>query len=121
MTKRGPWTTLKEEIRYETPWIRVTHHDILDPSGREGIYGTVHFKNLAIGVVPLDDELNTWIAITRSVFYNSNNEGKNVLVALKADGNTNYSKVSLVIRTFQAQQPPVSRFKMITDLEKSRM
>lgn len=61
MTKRGPWTTLKEEVRYDTPWISVSHHDILDPSGREGIYGVVHFKNLAIGVVPLDKDLNTWI------------------------------------------------------------
>lgn len=61
MIKRGPWTTLKEEVRYETPWISVSHHDILDPSGQQGIYGTVHFKNLAIGVVPLDEELNTWI------------------------------------------------------------
>ena len=61
MKKRGPWTSVKEEVRYETPWISVTHHDIIDPSGREGIYGTVHFKNLAIGVVPLDEDLNTWI------------------------------------------------------------
>lgn len=61
MRKRGPWTTLNEEVRYESPWIRVTHHDIIDPSGREGIYGTVHFKNLAIGVVALDEYLNTWI------------------------------------------------------------
>lgn len=61
MIKRGPWTTLNEEVRYETPWIRVTHHDILDPSGRQGIYGTVHFKNIAIGVLPLDQDLNTWI------------------------------------------------------------
>ena len=61
MKKRGPWTSVKEEVRYETPWIRITHHDIIDPSGREGIYGTVHFKNLAIGVVPLDEDLNTWI------------------------------------------------------------
>ncbi len=52
---------MKEEVRYETPWIRITHHDIIDPSGREGIYGTIHFKNLAIGVVPLDEDLNTWI------------------------------------------------------------
>ncbi|HNA34418.1 MAG TPA: NUDIX hydrolase, partial [Flavobacteriales bacterium] len=42
-------------------WIRVTHHDILDPSGQQGIYGTIHFKNLAIGAIPLDDDLNTWI------------------------------------------------------------
>ncbi len=61
MNKRGPWTTLKEELRYETPWIAVSHHEILDPSGAQGIYGVVHFKNLAIGIVPLDEELNTWI------------------------------------------------------------
>lgn len=52
---------MKQEVRYDTPWISVTHHDIIDPSGRQGIYGTVHFKNLAIGVVPLDEEMNTWI------------------------------------------------------------
>lgn len=61
MKERGPWRTLNEELRYETPWIAVSHHDILDPSGRPGIYGVVHFKNLAIGVVPLDPDLNTWI------------------------------------------------------------
>jgi ADP-ribose pyrophosphatase len=61
MTKRGPWTTLNEELRYETPWISVTHHDIIDPSGRAGIYGVIHFKNIAIGVLPLDAEMNTWI------------------------------------------------------------
>ncbi len=61
MEKRGPWTTLNEELVYQTPWIAVTHHDVLDPSGKQGIYGTIHFKNVAIGIVPLDDELNTWI------------------------------------------------------------
>jgi ADP-ribose pyrophosphatase len=61
MIERGPWKTLKEEQVYETPWIAVTHHDVLDPSGRQGIYGTIHFKNIAVGIVPLDDDLNTWI------------------------------------------------------------
>jgi len=61
MKQRGPWRTVKEELRYETPWIAVNHHDIIDPSGRNGIYGVVHFKNLAIGIVPLDEEGNTWI------------------------------------------------------------
>lgn len=61
MTKRGPWTTLNEELRYETPWIAVSHHDILDPSGAQGIYGVIHFKNIALGIVPLDEEMNTWI------------------------------------------------------------
>lgn len=61
MQKRNPWKTLKIEERYSTPWISVSHHDVIDPSGAEGIYGVVHFKNLAVGIVPLDDELNTWI------------------------------------------------------------
>lgn len=61
MEQRGPWKKLKEEERYVTPWISVSHHDIIDPSGREGIYGVVHFKNLAVGIIPLDDEGNTWI------------------------------------------------------------
>jgi 8-oxo-dGTP pyrophosphatase MutT (NUDIX family) len=29
--------------------------------GWQGIYGTVHFKNIAIGILPLDEHLNTWL------------------------------------------------------------
>lgn len=32
-----------------------------NPSGNPGIYGKVHYKNIAIGVLPLDDELNTYL------------------------------------------------------------
>ena len=61
MEERGPWKTLKVEERYATPWLSVSHHDVIDPSGTPGIYGVVHFKNIAVGIVPLDEELNTWI------------------------------------------------------------
>jgi 8-oxo-dGTP pyrophosphatase MutT (NUDIX family) len=61
MQQRGPWKTLSVEERYSTPWISVSHHEIIDPSGRPGIYGVVHFKNLAVGIIPLDAEGNTWI------------------------------------------------------------
>jgi 8-oxo-dGTP pyrophosphatase MutT (NUDIX family) len=61
MEERGPWKTLSVEERYSTPWIAVSHHEVLDPSGTPGIYGVVHFKNLAVGIVPLDEDLNTWI------------------------------------------------------------
>ena len=53
MQERNPWKTLKIEERYSTPWISVSHHDVIDPSGAEGIYGVVHFKNLAVGIVRL--------------------------------------------------------------------
>lgn len=61
MEERGPWKTLRIEERYATPWISVSHHDVIDPSGQEGIYGVIHFKNLAVGIIPLDEALNTWI------------------------------------------------------------
>ncbi len=61
MEERGPWRTISVEERYSTPWIAVSHHEVIDPSGRPGIYGVIHFKNLAVGIVPLDAEFNTWI------------------------------------------------------------
>lgn len=57
----NPWNTLSSETVYENPWIKVEHHDVINPSGNEGIYGTVHFKNLAVGVLALDDEMNTYL------------------------------------------------------------
>jgi ADP-ribose pyrophosphatase len=34
---------------------------VLNPKGGKGIYGVIHFKNLALGVIALDDELNTYL------------------------------------------------------------
>lgn len=58
---KNPWTTLSEEVKYENPWIKVEEHKVLNPAGNPGIYGKVHFKNLAIGIIPLDENNNTWI------------------------------------------------------------
>ncbi len=57
----NPWTILQRETRYENPWIKLDHFDVLNPSGGKGIYGKVHFKNVAVGVFPLDEDLNTWL------------------------------------------------------------
>lgn len=57
----NPWQTLHTEVVYDNPWIQVTHNDVINPSGGAGIYGKVHFKNLAIGIVPLDEHQNTWL------------------------------------------------------------
>lgn len=58
---KNPWKTINKRTVYENPWIAVTHREVLNPSGGEGIYGVVHFKNLAVGVVPLDENGNTWL------------------------------------------------------------
>jgi 8-oxo-dGTP pyrophosphatase MutT (NUDIX family) len=47
--------------KYDNNWINVTEFDVINPSGGKGIYGKVHFKNLAIGVLPLDENWNTWL------------------------------------------------------------
>lgn len=58
---KNPWTTLSGEVKYDNPWITVTEYQVINPSGGRGIYGKIHFKNKAIGVVALDNDLNTWL------------------------------------------------------------
>ena len=57
----NPWKILSEQNVYDNAWISLTEYQVLNPSGGRGIYGKVHFKNLALGVVALDEELNTWL------------------------------------------------------------
>src|SRR6476661_7194004 len=59
--KSNPWKILGEKNIYDNKWINVTEYDVINPSGGKGIYGKVHFKNLAIGIVPLDEEFNTYL------------------------------------------------------------
>lgn len=59
--EKNPWTTLSGEMKYDNRWINVTEYQVINPGGGKGIYGKVHFKNLAVGIVAMDDELNTWL------------------------------------------------------------
>ncbi len=51
-----PWKRGAERVVYENPWIRVSHHEAVAPTGRPAQYGLVSFKNLAIAVLPLHDD-----------------------------------------------------------------
>jgi 8-oxo-dGTP pyrophosphatase MutT (NUDIX family) len=57
----NPWKLLNSKIKYDNRWIRVEEHDVINPTGGKGIYGKVHFRNIAVGVVPIDDDGNTWL------------------------------------------------------------
>jgi 8-oxo-dGTP pyrophosphatase MutT (NUDIX family) len=52
---KNPWQIREEKLVYNNPWILVREFDVIHPSGRPGIYGTVHFKNRAIGIITLDE------------------------------------------------------------------
>jgi len=57
----NPWKVISQKNIYDNPWIGLTEFDVINPSGGSSIYGKIHFKNLAVGIVALDDELNTYL------------------------------------------------------------
>ena len=61
MTEQNPWITKSTENKYDNPWIRLDESQVINPAGKDGIYGVVHFKNRAMAIIPLDDDNNTWI------------------------------------------------------------
>jgi 8-oxo-dGTP pyrophosphatase MutT (NUDIX family) len=57
----NPWTTLNRRAIYENPWIAVREDEVIRPDGSPGIYGVVHFKNAAVGVLPVDERGRVWL------------------------------------------------------------
>lgn len=57
----GPWLRKNRTLRYENPWIAIYHDEVRTPGDTDGIYGVVHFKGHAVGVVPIDEAGNTWL------------------------------------------------------------
>jgi 8-oxo-dGTP pyrophosphatase MutT (NUDIX family) len=53
-TEGNPWHRVSRRVAYENPWIEILHDEVVRPDGQPGIYGVVHFRHLAIGVVPQD-------------------------------------------------------------------
>lgn len=58
-TVKIPWKTLSREVKYDNPWIRVEEHQVINPAGGAGIYGTVNFKNKAVAIVALFENSDT--------------------------------------------------------------
>lgn len=60
-TENNPWKITGRETVYENSWIEVTEFQVINPSGGKGIYGKVHYKHVAVGIIPLDSDWNTWL------------------------------------------------------------
>jgi 8-oxo-dGTP pyrophosphatase MutT (NUDIX family) len=56
MNEENPWKTLGTRVVYDNPWIHVREDSVIQADGNKSIYGVVQFKNIAIGVLPIDDE-----------------------------------------------------------------
>lgn len=47
------WIGKSSETVFENNWIELKRHDVITPKGDESTYGVVHFKNIAVGVIPV--------------------------------------------------------------------
>lgn len=61
MNVLNPWKTTSSRIAYDNAWIAVSEHQVIQPDGSPGIYGVVHFKNRAIGILAVDNDDHVWL------------------------------------------------------------
>ncbi|AGA78444.1 NUDIX domain-containing protein [Echinicola vietnamensis] len=59
--EENPWKTKTRKLMYSNPWIALEEHEVVTPAGTDGVYGKVSFKNKAMAILPVDEELNTWL------------------------------------------------------------
>lgn len=52
----NPWRTISSKRVYENDWISVREDAVVRPDGLPGIYGTVHFKHVAVGVLAVEGD-----------------------------------------------------------------
>lgn len=55
------WKKISSRTVYENDWMRVLEDDVVNPGGGNNLYGHVHFKNVAVAIIALDDSDNTWL------------------------------------------------------------
>lgn len=60
-TYPNPWKPLTSKRLFENPWFCLDQDDVINPGGGLSHYGKILFKNIAIGIVPLDEHNNTWL------------------------------------------------------------
>ncbi len=56
---RKHWRIRSARNVYSNPWICVREYDAVAPTGKPAQYGLVHIRNIAVGVLPIDDEGRT--------------------------------------------------------------
>lgn len=53
------WTKHGSRIVYENDWMTVREDRVSNPGGGKNLYGHVQFKNIAVAILPVDEEGNT--------------------------------------------------------------
>lgn len=53
------WTKHDSRVVFENDWMAVLEDRVTNPGGGENLYGHVHFKNVAVAILPIDEQGNT--------------------------------------------------------------
>ncbi len=57
----NPWKRQSSKKLFDNPWLTLHEDEVINPGGGISHYGKINFKNLAIGIIPLDENNNTWL------------------------------------------------------------
>ncbi|UCB54436.1 MAG: NUDIX hydrolase [Thiotrichales bacterium] len=60
-TQPNPWKPRSNKRVFENAWFCLDEDEVVNPGGGLSHYGKILFKNIAIGVIPLDEQDNTWL------------------------------------------------------------
>lgn len=60
-TTTNPWKRQSSKKFFDNPWMCLYEDKVINPGNGLSHYGKIHFKNIAIGIIPLDENNNTWL------------------------------------------------------------
>ncbi|MFC1588960.1 NUDIX domain-containing protein [Pseudomonadota bacterium] len=60
-TYPNSWQYQSSKDIYDNAWFSLHEDEVINPGGGISHYGKIHFKNLAIGIIPVDEDNNTWL------------------------------------------------------------
>ena len=59
--KRGPWLIRDSQVKYENHWMRVREDLVVQPDGKDGIYGVAEVLP-GVMILPMDEDKNVYLA-----------------------------------------------------------
>jgi len=60
-TYNSTWKKQHSKNIYDNPWFSVAEDEVINPGGGISHYGKINFNNIAIGIIPIDENNNTWL------------------------------------------------------------
>lgn len=56
MTNKPSWKKLSSQIKYKNPWLQIREDTVIQPDGKEGIYGVIEKKDFVVVIPYIKDQ-----------------------------------------------------------------